>query len=593
MQLHSRFILLCLLYPLFMALQWLPRKKHGLRVYQAKKSPPLQGILCTLQEVELWADGSDVDDKLLSFMKSTPFEKQCLFVFTYTHTGSGGDRPTAEANLYGSSMDIRWYDSNESMARTMDLRWQPLVATARFDPAVVKSVYVHGLQVAPHKFSVIPGVVEDKASAFAVLRGIDAYKNKNEGKLEALTSISIDEADHVRLLRALAYLPHLEELKANGVHWTPQSLELLGKIVSLKRLSLGGKHWSDSNNFEYKDLLFLQKLSNLESLDLSNTAVDGKRGMFAIFEEDGESESERRAKRSKAFQEGMEMILKLPKLRDLFLGAQMYPEGTKLLTNHPTLAGIHGVRQLSLDAVQILADSKLAPQLESFSFEGAQENAKSIMAQIAKFVNLTHLKMDSNSLDDVAMMELAPLVHLQQLYLPHFSKVGAEGLAVLHHLPNIKVLSLGYCQGNIGNGLYDHIRHLDLTHLDLRAIKELTSAELLPVLGTGSTAGEDRVEQFPNLVDLNLRYAENVDANQLIKEVNFGKLKYLNVFSTKTDIPTSMMLKAQVTKALGLDSVEFYKEDTPFHVMPPLPGSAQQQSTTSAPQPRTSAGDRD
>jgi hypothetical protein len=43
----------------------------------------------------------------------------------------------------------------------------------------------------------------------------------------ALTSIWTEIADS-SILQALAYLPKLEELQTTGVHWTPETLELLG-----------------------------------------------------------------------------------------------------------------------------------------------------------------------------------------------------------------------------------------------------------------------------------------------------------------------------------------------------------------------------
>jgi hypothetical protein len=283
----------------------------------------------------------------------------------------------------------------------------------------------------------------------------------------------------------------------------------------------------------------------LESLDLSYSAVDGAKAdrFAAITERDSEK------KLSREFAQGMETILKFPKLKELILEARMYPKGVKLLTHHPTLEAILRVKNLSYDVAQTLADSRLATQLTSFNFESTRNHqlAGPIIAQIAKFVNLTHLGMhDVDTLNDDAMVELAPLVKLKELYVPH-SRITSEGLKVLRGIPLISVLSLGYCRG-IENGL-DHITHLPLTHLDVRSIKGLTAAHLVRV-----------IRASPSLVDLNLRYAESVDAKTIAKE-EFKELKFLNTLSLGGD-------SQKAEKALKNVGATFYYEDKPFHILP-------------------------
>jgi hypothetical protein len=406
----------------------------------------------------------------------------------------------------------------------------------------VKSVHVHGTQITTHTF-IVDGVT-DEARALTTLRGIDEFKAKGDDEMKALTSISTQIADR-STLQALAYLPKLEELRTTGVHWTPETLELLGKLVSLKKLRVGGRYWAEPNNFRYSDLKALTNLTNLESLDLSYSAVDGaKAGIFAA-----RTAQVSEKQLSLEFAKGMKTILKFPKLKELILKAQMYPKGAKLLTSHPTLEAILCVKKLSYDVVQALADSRLATQLISFEFEYTRNRqlAGPIIAQIAKFVNLTHLGMRSvDTLNDAAMAELAPLVKLRELYLPH-SNITSEGLKVLRGIPLISVLSLGYCRG-IENGL-DHISHLSLTHLDVRSIRSLTAEQLLPV-----------IRASPNLVDLNLRYAQNVDAGAIAKQ-ELKQLQFFNALEVGRD-------SRQAVELLEATGAKPYFEDDPFHIEP-------------------------
>lgn len=242
----------------------------------------------------------------------------------------------------------------------------------------------------------------------------------------------------------------------------------------------------------------------------------------------------------------MKIILKFTKLRELNLEAQMYPKGAKFLTGHPSLVAIRGVKSLSYEVAEILANSRLSKQIKSIDFKGTRNNqlAGPIIRQIAKFTNLTHLGIHDcrPRLDDEAMMELAPLVNLRQLYVP-FSDITSEGLRALHHTPHISVLSLGYC--NIEDGL-DHISHLNLTHLDVCSNKRLKTEHLLPILRAS-----------PNLVDLNLRYAEGLDAKALAREADLSSLQFINILS----VPKG----AKAFKGLG---AEEYNDDRPFHTLP-------------------------
>jgi len=92
-------------------------------------------------------------------------------------------------------------------------------------------------------------------------------------------------------------------------------------------------------------------------------------------------------------------------------------------------------------------------------------------------------------------------------------------------------------------GGLESIQHLNLTHLDLRSIRGLTTEHLLPVLRAS-----------PNLIDLNLRYAEGIDANALAKEARLlKKLEFLNVLSI-----------SNASEALKGINVKEYNEDQPF-----------------------------
>jgi hypothetical protein len=109
------------------------------------------------------------------------------------------------------------------------------------------------------------------------------------------------------------------------------------------------------------------------------------------------------------------------------------------------------------------------------------------------------------------------------------------------------VLSLGYCRG-IENGL-DHISHLSLTHLDVRSIRSLTAEQLLPV-----------IRASPNLVDLNLRYAQNVDAGAIAKQ-ELKQLQFFNALEVGRD-------SRQAVELLEATGAKPYFEDDPFHIEP-------------------------
>ena len=74
----------------------------------------------------------------------------------------------------------------------------------------------------------------------------------------------------------------------------------------------------------------------------------------------------------------------------------------------------------------------------------------------------------------------------------------------------------------------------------------MTAEHLLPV-----------IRASPNLIDLNLRYAENVEAKTIAKE-ELKKLKYINVLEVGKDSGRAVKL----LEGIGAD---FYYEDEPFH----------------------------
>jgi hypothetical protein len=117
----------------------------------------------------------------------------------------------------------------------------------------------------------------------------------------------------------------------------------------------------------------------------------------------------------------MKTLLQFPNLKELILEAQMYPKGAKVLTSHPTLEAILCVKLLSYEVVQTMADSRLAAQLTALDFEDTRRNqlASPVIAQIAKFVNLTRLGMRRvDTLDHTAMMGLAWLSCFLVLHVP-------------------------------------------------------------------------------------------------------------------------------------------------------------------------------
>mmetsp|Transcript_6634 Transcript_6634/g.14712 ORF Transcript_6634/g.14712 Transcript_6634/m.14712 type:complete len:554 (+) Transcript_6634:103-1764(+) len=507
-----------------------------------------QGFLTSKAEVKDWVDSGSFGP----FLESVDFDSgEIAFVYTHTHTGSGSDDPDVRIGIQEEGiLDVQWYDKSRSCFQTADLCFRHLAVAICLNPNVIKSIHTHGLQVKTHTFVV--GGVTDEASAFVALRGLDELKSKTDEELKALTFLTIGNADNERVLQALPYLPKLEALSTIGIHWTTKTLAFLSKAATLKKLRVGGRYWAEPNNFGYNDLETLVPLVNLESLNMSYTSIDGNKGDSCMVGNDTDDETgdenahkpTREQKLSREFARGMRTILKFPKLRKLTLGTQMYPKGAKFLTMHPTLTAIHGVTRLSYEVAEILASSRLSKQITSLDFKYVQHNqmAGPIIAQIAKFSNLIHLGMRDfgRALNDTAMKELAPLVNLKELYIPD-SSIASNGLRSLRHLPNIHVLSLGYCR-NIVGGL-ENIQHLNLTHLDLRSIRGLRTEHLLPVL---------RVS--PNLIDLNLRYAEGIDANALAKEARLlKKLEFLNVLSI-----------SNASEALKGINVKEYNEDQPF-----------------------------
>jgi hypothetical protein len=409
----------------------------------------------------------------------------------------------------------------------------------------VKSICVGGIGVKRHNF-VVAGV-KDEAIACATLRGLDDLKDKTDEELKSLTKVSTSIGDP-SMLQALAYLPNLMELYTSGINWTPKTLQLLGKLTTVKKLRVGGRYWAETNNFKFQDLEYLTGLIELRSLDLSYACLDGvKRGEHFFGDgEDRPSEGEL----ARRFARGMKKILLFPNLKELILETEIYPKGAKVLTTHPNLQAILGAKHLSYEVVQILANSRLATQLTSLDFEYTRSNQLQtpVMAEVAKFVNITRLSMRHvERFDDTAMAKLAPLVNLKELYV-NSSRITSEGLRVLRHMPDLKVLSLGYCRG-ISDGL-DHINHLSLTHLDVRSIENLRAEHLLPVLRAS-----------PNLVDLNLRYAEGVDPKLIANETeNLKALKFINPLSLGGH-------SAKPNRVLKKVAAEFYYEDTSFHCL--------------------------
>jgi hypothetical protein len=110
-------------------------------------------------------------------------------------------------------------------------------------------------------------------------------------------------------------------------------------LVSLKKIRFGG-----GSNFRYSDLEALTSLTNLESLDLSYSAVDGAKADRFAARADNEQDSEN--KQAREFRKGMKTILKFPNLKEMILKAQMYPEGAQVLTSHPSLEVILCVNYL-------------------------------------------------------------------------------------------------------------------------------------------------------------------------------------------------------------------------------------------------------
>jgi hypothetical protein len=74
----------------------------------------------------------------------------------------------------------------------------------------------------------------------------------------------------------------------------------------------------------------------------------------------------------------------------------------------------------------------------------------------------------------------------------------------------------------------------------------LTTEQLLPV-----------IKVSPNLLDLNLRYAEKVDAKALTKGAELKQLKFLNVLNVGRN-------SSKAKKALEGTGAEFYYQGQPF-----------------------------
>merc|ERR1712060_146805 len=130
------------------------------------------------------------------------------------------------------------------------------------------------------------------------------------------------------------------------------------------------------------------------------------------------------------------------------------------------------------------------------------------------------------------------MIDLQHLGLVRSMSITDSGLAHLKGLYKVAVLCLG-CTG-IGDSGMKHLQCLPLVRLDLRQ-------------ATITTVGVKFIAaSFPNLTDLNLRYASGVEADAAAYLATLRNLTHVNVFSTGVNTE-------------DLAGISFYNDDVPFH----------------------------
>ena len=111
-------------------------------------SIPHKGLFSSAEAVQ-----HGLPAELLQFAQGTDFDKYRLFMWSYDHAGSGGDKPAVKMNVEGDKVHFELWLEKRGLTR--DLRRTSHHFAARISKtSAAKHVVVDGLQSqGPHQFS--------------------------------------------------------------------------------------------------------------------------------------------------------------------------------------------------------------------------------------------------------------------------------------------------------------------------------------------------------------------------------------------------------------------------------------------------------
>ncbi|MBA2367418.1 MAG: hypothetical protein H0V82_00155 [Candidatus Protochlamydia sp.] len=307
-------------------------------------------------------------------------------------------------------------------------------------------------------------------------------------------------------LASLLVLPHLEELEINSTHFTLDSLDLLARFPSLKKLSLTG-----GNHLSIEAFRKLGQLHHLQHLELVDFNVDN--------------------------------------------------QALQLLTPHVNLTSLSLKQTIPVETS--LSDFTHFRQLKRLEIDSYLINHESCTS-VAALVQLETLSLRSPHLDDRALSALNPLVHLKNLNLKECHSLTSTGLNQLQSpgkyqrldlsdtsidisaielslFSNLECLKLRNGRNFRADGINSllHLKHLDLSktglsEYDLLQLKENSQLEELDLRFSEIISGNALVHLthiFPNLKNLYFHEVQNFIPSQLNKFKILEKFKKLTKIS--------------------------------------------------------------
>lgn len=309
-------------------------------------------------------------------------------------------------------------------------------------------------------------------------------------ELHEIRSLRIKDTSLItsNALASLLMLPHLEELEINSTHFTLDSLDLLARFPSLKRLSLtGGGH------FSIEAFRKLGQLNQLEHLELVDFNVDNQ---------------------------ALELLAPLPNLGSLSL-KQTNPVEPPLTNFVPFTR----LKKLKIDSYFI-----------------NQESCTSIGA----LTHLESLSLRTPQLYDHALNALNPLLQLKDLILKECHSVTSSGLNQLQSPEKYKHLDLSDVSIDISPlnlSLFSNLECLKLRNgRNFRAegINSLSRLRHLDLSKMGIT--DEQLMQLgenAQLEELDLRFSDVISENGLQHLVKiYPNLKRLYFHEVQNFIPS-------------------------------------------------------